>query len=177
MSYQSNLNTINALSWNIEAGGFSDYDLDLSRPAREAGLSAGIRKMSTDLRLDAVTLIDAYRWGEIYGGEAGIARHLGFQDARFTALDDDGIGNLGPHVGIAFATNRTIQDSRELDLDTRRGLGVIMDVGRHGLQIANVYLDHTNEDRRLQQTKALLSSIEPDSTASQNFYSVLLFFC
>jgi hypothetical protein len=162
MNHSSAPETINGLSWNIKAGGFADYEVDLAYPVRESKIISEIQRMSADRPLDTLTLIDAYRWGEFYGGDAGIACRTGFKDARFTAIDDDNLGELGPRVGIVFATNRTIQASTELDLGTRKALGVVLDVGKYGLQVANVYLDHIDEERRLGQLKALFGALEPD---------------
>ncbi len=68
----------------------------------------------------------------------------------------------GSNPGIAFATDKHIEHSWAMDLGTRQALGVVLDVGRYGLQIANVYLDDLKEDTRTAQVHALLNELMPD---------------
>ncbi len=151
------------MSWNIKTGGFNGYDQTATKPEREDAIRAVISRQHAR-GVTAVTLPDAYRWDEAYGDDQGIARHTGYKDARFTRLNDrrlEEIG-LGPGVGIAFVTDEKIASSKVLDLGSRCGLGVVLDVGKYGLQIGNVYLDDMSEEERGKQAVALVSEMELD---------------
>jgi endonuclease/exonuclease/phosphatase family metal-dependent hydrolase len=156
-------NTLDLMSWNIKAGGFDEYDPGLAIPSRETEIQGVVMAFHAGKTSSAVCVTDAYRWDELYGDNSGIARHLGYQDARFVQLDDERLRAKGEGgIGIAFATDRCIQDSRPLDLETRQGLQVVLDVGKYGLQIAGVYLDDMSEDVRLRQVRALMAGLDAD---------------
>jgi len=152
--------TINLMGWNVRAGGFHAYDPALTTPERGEALRVCIEEQHAS-GVDTVCLCDAYRWDEVYGDDAGIARHLGYASARFVRLNDARLNeNNGEGVGIALATERGIQQTKELDLATRKGLGVVLDIGRYGLQVAVVYLDDLRESTRLEQVRALPAALE-----------------
>lgn len=154
---------LNMLAWNVEAGGFDSYTGTEVLPRRGDKIQAFLHDAKQEHGLSAVTLTDALRWDEVYGGDDGIAEHLGYKAARFMRLEDQRlIDTGGSGIGIAFATDEKIHTSKALDLETRLGLGVILDVGRYGLQVANVYLDNLREDVRMRQVDALISELEPD---------------
>jgi endonuclease/exonuclease/phosphatase family metal-dependent hydrolase len=159
----SESNSVSLMSWNIRGGGFDSYSPTQAMPDREESLRDFINTQHLDSGIDTVSLSDAYRWNEVYGSNEAIAKHLGYASARFACLNDARLeAKHGPGMGIAFATDKTIEQSTLLDLDTRQGLGVILDVGHHGLQIANVYLDHLDEYVRLRQIQALMAGLEKD---------------
>jgi endonuclease/exonuclease/phosphatase family metal-dependent hydrolase len=150
------------MSWNVKSGGFDAYDPCSVQPERERAIWNIIHGHHKNYDVAAASLIDAYRWDELYGGEQGIANYLGYTDARFTRLDDPRLmRNKGAGIGIAFATDEKIAASKVLDLVTRKGLGVVLDIGKHGLQIASVYLDDLDPDIRLKQVDALQAELEP----------------
>lgn len=154
---------VDILGWNIKAGGFDAYSPDLVSPSREEGIRAVISDFRNAHRASAVSLSDAYRWDTTYGGNAGIADHLGYSEARFVPLDDERLKNRGEDgIGVVFATNQRIESSQPIDLDTRQGLLTVMDIGKYGLQVASVYLDDLSEDTRLRQIRALVAGIEKD---------------
>jgi endonuclease/exonuclease/phosphatase family metal-dependent hydrolase len=155
--------SVNLLAWNIKSGGFNEYNQTQSFPEREAPIQEAIANFHQDGIIDTVSLIDAYRWDELYVSEAGIAKHLGYQQARFTQLHDQRLEKIfGPGLGIVFATDKPIEQARQLDLGNRVGLGIILGIGKYGLQIANVYLDDLNEEVRVNQVKSLMNDLEPD---------------
>lgn len=150
------------LSWNIQSGGFNGYNLDTPGPERGRVIQAAIRRQR-NLGAGVVALQDAFRWDKLYGGEAGIAAHLGFKSARFTHIDD--IRHRGkPHaeIGLVVAANEPIAESHVLDLETRCAHSLIFDIGKYGLQLANVYLEDNNEDIRLRQVRALMTQLNHD---------------
>jgi endonuclease/exonuclease/phosphatase family metal-dependent hydrolase len=157
------LHDITMLSWNIKSGGFGSYDPNAAHPVRGTVINEYLMRQRIDHDVSAVTLLDAYRWDEVYGGEQGIARHLGYAAARFIRLGDPRLdaGN-GAGIGIAFAANHPIQESNPMDLGERQGLRAILDVGKYGLQVASVYADDLSEDKRKRQINALLAGLEPD---------------
>ena len=156
-------NQVEMLAWNIQSGGFLTYDPNSTNPERGPKIQRAISTIRNQHTTNTICLTDAYRWDEVYGGDSGIATHIGTREARFIRLQDDRLDRkIGAGVGIAFGTNHTIESSRALDLDTRQGLGVILDVGKYGLQIANVYLDDMSEEVRINSIRALVNELEPD---------------
>jgi endonuclease/exonuclease/phosphatase family metal-dependent hydrolase len=155
--------SLRLMNWNITIGGFDSYQPDLKIPVREAEIQSFVQNAHINRGVEAAGLIDAYRWDEIYGSDEGIASHLGYQAARFVRLNDERLNrNNGAGVGIAFATDIPIEQSKALDLDNRQGLGVILDVGKYGLQVATVYLDDLSQGVREKQIRALFSNLEAD---------------
>ncbi len=151
------------LNWNIKCGGFTSYDSNLVIPSREQGIKSLISNQHQFNNVEAVTLTDTYRWDELYGDENAIASHLGFQNARYTRLEDPRLEETeGAAISITFATDKKIEKTTKLDLGNRVDLGIILDIGKHGLQIANVYLDDLSEDKRISQIRALETAIEKD---------------
>ena len=160
---EKNSTNLTLMSWNIKSGGFNSYDPSLTIPERENDIRTIIDDAHGNRGVNAVTLIDAYRWDEVYGDDQDIAHHIGYADARFVRLHDERLErDNGSGIGIAFGTDIIIEQSRPLDLETRCGLGVILAIGHYGLQVANVYLDDLSEEVRLKQIKALINDLEPD---------------
>ena len=157
----SHANEVRMATWNIQSGGYADYKLD-SEPVRELAISSHIDDLRSQDGIQGVGLVDAFGWRERYGHNAFIARHLGFEAARFVSLDDERLNEMyGVSPGIVFATDLAVHEYRELDLETRQGLGTILDLGRYGLQVATVYLDDMDEAVRMRQSRALVDSLEP----------------
>lgn len=153
------------LEWNIKAGGFDTHDPTLTVPTGEAGIQEVISNFQANTNnASAVSLCDVYRWDVIYGGDEGIANRLGYSHARFVGIDDDRMrGTDEEGMGTIFATDQAVHSSQPLDLDTRQGQRTILDIGEHGLQVASVYLDHSSEDNRLKQIRALVAGLEKDT--------------
>lgn len=151
------------LSWNIWRGGFDRYNSAQVKPEREKAIKNFIEGQHTANGLNTVFLSDAYRWGELYGDDKGIAQHLGYRNAIFMPLNDTRIEALiGSGAGNVFATDLTIEHLRILDLGTRQGLAVILRGSAHSLQIAAIHLDDLSEETRIKQARALLASLEKD---------------
>lgn len=163
MSRHTHQSEIGIGTWNIKSGGFSSYNPSLPAPEREHAIQAVVNHLHDNNRVDTLSLTDAHRWDQIYGGNQGIAAHLGYKEAHFTPLEDDRLSrDFGAGIGIVLATDQRIEQAKELDLSTRQGLGVILDIGSYGLQVANVYMDDLSEETRLTQLRALQSELEPD---------------
>ena len=154
---------LNMMEWNVKAGGFDSNDPERNSPERQQDILGVVTLEHTVGAMRAAVFSDASRWDTVYGGNLGIASHFGFQAARFTRLEDDRLtGANGEGSGIAMLTDETIAHSDALDLGNRQGMGTVLDVGRHGLQIAGVYLDDLDEDLRKQQVKAMIAGLEAD---------------
>jgi endonuclease/exonuclease/phosphatase family metal-dependent hydrolase len=158
----SGTSSTDMMVWNIKSGGFSTYDSSLEVPERGEQIQAFIEAQHAK-GTETVGLTDAHRWDETYGGDEGIADHLGFRAARFVRLNDQRLNRTGMSgVGVAMATDHPIAESWELDLGTRQGLGAVLDIGADGLQVGTVYLDDLDEDIRSRQVSALFSGLKPD---------------
>lgn len=154
---------VSMLGWNIKAGGFDSYEPALAAPSREDDVCAVISDFHVRSSASAVSLSDAYRWDVIYGGDEGIARHMGYPYARFMPLDDERLRARGEDgIGVVFATDQQVHSSEPLDLGTRQGLRTTLDIGKYGLQVASVYLDDRSEETRLRQARALAAGLEKD---------------
>lgn len=162
MSYEQ-ASRLSVLGWNIKAGGFDAHDPTLPTPSRETDIINTISSFRTGKTPSAVSLGDAYRWDTTYGGDEGIAQHLGYPEARYVALDDERLRKSGQDdIGVVFATDQRIHTSNTLDLDTRQGLRTVLDIGEDGLQIASVYLDDFSEETRIRQIHALVAGLEKE---------------
>lgn len=149
-------------TWNIQSGGYAGYELTDAKPVREEAIKEHISLLRQEDGIEGISLIDAFGWQERYGHDAFIARHLGFQAARLVSLDDERLnGMYGESPDIVFATNLPVHEFRELDLDTRKGLNAILNLGAYGLQVASIYLDDMSEDVRMNQARALVDALEP----------------
>jgi len=147
------------MSWNIKSGGFESYDSEAAIPEREQQINDVITAQHKK-GVSTVGLPDAHRWDKVYGGNEGIAKHLGFASARFVNLGDKRFADdAGKDIGIVLATDEPIHEEKVLDLGTRAGLGVVLDVGQYGLQIAEVYYDDLSEETRLLHNKRLESEL------------------
>jgi endonuclease/exonuclease/phosphatase family metal-dependent hydrolase len=155
--------SLKIMSWNIKSGGFESYNPGLEAPARETKIQAFVNDTHYNRGVEAVSLTDALLWDEVYGGDQGIASHLGYGEARFQPLNDERLNReAGSGIGLVFATDARIEQSRALDLESRQGLNAILDVGKYGLQIATVYLDDLYQDVREKQIRALANDLEKD---------------
>jgi endonuclease/exonuclease/phosphatase family metal-dependent hydrolase len=155
--------SLKVMAWNIKKGGFDTYRPDSMVPAREGQIQSFIDDSHHNQGVESVSLTDALLWDEVYGGDQGIASHLGYKDARFMPLDDERLNrNVGSGIGLVFASDIPIEQSRALDLESRQGLSTILDIGKHGLQIATVYLDDLSQDVREKQIRALINNLEKD---------------
>lgn len=163
MSQSNESVDVNVFAWNVRQGGFSDYQPSMEAPERGPAIQDTIAYYKQANNVGAVCLSDAYLWDEQYGGDAGIAQHLGYREARYQPLNDARLlEKHGKGIGVVCATDAPIEATRPLDLGTREGLSVILGVGTYGLQLATVYLDDLNEATREKQVKALLHELESD---------------
>lgn len=155
-------NEVKMATWNIQSGGYAGYELADSAPVREVAIKDHVDYLRQEDGIEGISLVDTFGWRERYGHDAFIARHLGFQAARFVSLDDERLNGIyGESPGIVVATDLPVHEFRELDLDTRQGLGVIFNLGKYGLQVANGYLDDLDNNARMRQSRALIDSLEP----------------
>lgn len=142
------------MSWNVRFGGRPSYDAGLQP---DLATERAIVQVVQGLGVTTATLVDVYKWPEVYGGDAGIAEHLGFKTARFVGLQDNRVDS---GLGVLLATDLPVAQSQELDLGTRAALGTVLNVGSDGLQVASVYLDDMSEAARVAQIRALLAALE-----------------
>lgn len=148
------------MTWNPKAGGFNSYQSTAVMPERDGKVMAFLHGAKQQHNLDTVIIPDAFRWQDIYEGEVGIARKLGYKTAYYVLMDDEKLSHdEGRHIGVAFATDKPVHATETIDLGTRQGLNAILDIGPGGVQISSVYLDHDDESRRLQQAKALVTHL------------------
>lgn len=157
----SNPNQLTFAEWNIDKGGFTRYDMTEPTPTHEDA----IREVVSSLNVDALALVDVFRWRSHYGTEQAIADHLGMQVAFHTPLADESMITNSPEaeeIGIVFATNEKVGYFNDIDLETRQASRVVLDIGEYGLQVATAYLHHKNEDTRIQQARALNAQLIAD---------------
>jgi hypothetical protein len=140
--------------WNIDKGGFANYNMTEQSPSNEGA----IREVIGSLNVDALALVDVFRWRSHYGSEEAIADLVGMKRVYHTPLGDESMIKDSPEaaeLGIVFATNKKVGYFNDIDLETRQASRVVLDVGKYGLQVATAYLHHEDEDKRIQQARAL----------------------
>lgn len=147
--------SISLLSWNIQSGGFNGYEPHISYPERERAILHTINSAKADVAV----LVDAHRWHTYYGGNAGIAQHLGYDSAHYAALDDARLNvKHGSEIGIVIATNLP-HEVMPLHLGNRNALAIETAIGSSTIRIAGVYFDDLSEKTRLTNAKHLVASL------------------
>lgn len=158
MTKLGNIHRIAAL--NVESGVYRDYLETDEKPNLDA-----LARCVKALGADSVVISDAYGLDDYW------LRRLAMPEFRHTAfvpLDDDRINEKHdlssetPQIGVAFGTNATLLDQEVIDLGNRQGLSSTLNIGRHGLRIAGVYLDDLSEDVRSRQIRALLAYLDKE---------------
>lgn len=147
-------------SWNVQSGGFAAYDAGLKTAARQDSIQRVVRHLHHDIGVTALVLCDTYRWAEFYGGNEGIARHLGYRTALYLDLNDQRlIDKHGPGISVVFATDLDVLGARIIWAHSRYVLEVVVQDEGKALRILAAYLDDLSEDVRLKQFSAIHNTV------------------
>jgi endonuclease/exonuclease/phosphatase family metal-dependent hydrolase len=145
--------SLEILSWNILSGGFKDYGSSEKTPERIDGLASVIK----ELRPDIVSLVDTYRWTEVFTVE-DLKRIFGYPNVHMVKLEDQRLIKKGHDNGVAVLSRFPDTKIESIWLTTRNGIKTRVD----GIDIFSVYLDDVSEDTRIKQVQAVLDLVDPN---------------
>lgn len=148
------------LSYNIMSGGFSGYDYSLKAPQR---LDL-IKKVVANSGANIVSLIDTFRWDEIYTNEQ-IAKIFGYKNAHCINLNDERLRKLGHNNGITVLSNLDNIKFETISLGSRDCVKCEFSNNGKNTQLFSLYLDDLSEDVRVSQISYLLGQLN-DSDAT-----------
>jgi endonuclease/exonuclease/phosphatase family metal-dependent hydrolase len=142
-------------SYNIMSGGFKGYDYELSHPERLARLQQVARELDADI----VGLVDTFRWDEVFSDDQ-LRRLFGYDYAMTINLSDDRLRKIGHNNGLAFLSKAPWLSCTVVHLGTRDALKATFEINGRNVEIVLAYLDDLEEDTRVEQVKAVLTSFD-----------------
>jgi len=149
--------TTRLAEWNIQSGGFEGYDPTAETPQYLSDIKEGIQQLNAAF----VSLIDTYRWEELYTPEE-LKKMFGYNHAFCINLEDNRLENLGHNNGITVLSNLDVKKFETVYIKTRNAVKTTLQVHEKPLDIFSVYLDDVREKTRLEQMGALLQHVTPD---------------
>jgi endonuclease/exonuclease/phosphatase family metal-dependent hydrolase len=143
------------ISYNIMSGGFKDYGDKSQIPERLEIIKQAIKKENADF----VSLIDTYRWSEVFSLE-DIKNIFGYKNVFTVKLNDDRLIKKGHDNGITVMTNMEVNRFTEIRLFNRNAIKTEVVIDKKIIDVFSIYLDDLSEDTRLKQLKSLFSMIK-----------------
>ena len=143
------------LSYNIMSGGFGDYGNMGTVPERLELL----KEVISQEKADFVSLIDTYRWTEIYKSD-DLKNIFGYKNAFLVKLDDERLIEKGHDNGITVLTNLEVKNFEKIRLFNRNAIKTKVVFGGKEIDIFSIYLDDLSEDVRLKQIENLFELID-----------------
>lgn len=145
-------------SWNVEHGGYPNYhSLAKNKKPSLGPIIDTIRAINPD----TLVVPDAFGWGNPIVRNSALDQ---FRNSYFIPLNDSWLKKTeGPHmnsIGIALATNSPHDRPDVIDLGSRSAGQIVLDIGKRGLRICGVYLNHAHESMRADQLRALVAHLE-----------------
>ena len=147
------------LSYNIMSGGFSDYG-DMSKKPQRLDL---LRKIITEQKPDFVSLIDTYRWTEVFNIDE-LQKIFGYKNIFMVKLDDERLIKKGHDNGITVMTNLDVLNFIQIRLFNRNAIKTTVNFKDKKIDIFSIYLDDMSEDTRLKQVESLFGFIDKTPT-------------
>lgn len=138
------------LSYNIMSGGFSGYDYSVEYPQR---LDV-IKKVVATAGADIVSLIDTFRWDEIYTNDE-IAKIFGYKNAYCINLNDERLRKLGHNNGITILSNLDDINFKTVSLGSRDCAQSEFFHNGQKIKLFSLYLDDLSENVRVDQLNNL----------------------
>lgn len=143
--------------WNIQSGGFEGYDRVAETPRYLPDIREGVQKLNADF----ISLIDTFRWDELYSQE-DLERTFGYVHAMSVPLGDDRLKALGHDNGITVLSNLPVSATEVIRIATRNAIKTSLRAQGQPLDVFSVYLDDVREKNRLEQMRALLQHVSPE---------------
>lgn len=144
--------SLEILSWNILSGGFKNYGSLETRPSRIETIVSAIKKIKPDL----VSLIDTYRWTEIFSTDE-LKQLFEYPVVHMVKLEDQRLITKGHDNGIAVFSKNPDAKMSPVWLGTRNAIKTHL----AGIDIFSVYFDDVSEEARVKQTQAVLKLVDP----------------
>ncbi|HEY4160485.1 MAG TPA: endonuclease/exonuclease/phosphatase family protein [Candidatus Saccharimonadales bacterium] len=139
---------------NIQSGGFESYASTAGYPQRMGQIKEAVHVLD----VDAIGLVDTYRWAEVFGNE-GVREEfgeLGFSDAYAINLGDP---ILDGKLGVAILSKKPLQNIRTIDMAGRSALAAEVSDGEETLEFVSAYLAYDSEKQRVEQAKGLVAGL------------------
>lgn len=137
------------------SGGFSGYDHEQVTPQRLQELRAAIQEIDADV----IGLIDTFRWDEVFSVEQ-LRSLFGYSYITCINLNDERLRKLGHDNGLTLMSKFPLRSCEVVKLGTRDALKASFEINGREVTIVLAYLDDLNEDIRLKQAEAIVSSID-----------------
>jgi endonuclease/exonuclease/phosphatase family metal-dependent hydrolase len=137
------------------SGGFKDYG-DMSKKPERIDL---LREIINDQKADFVSLIDTYKWTEIFTRD-DLQKIFGYKNNFSVKLNDERLIKKGHDNGITVMTNLDVVNFSEIRMFNRNAIETKLKVKDKEIDVFSIYLDDMSEDTRLKQTKSLFEVIE-----------------
>lgn len=142
------------LSWNILSGGFKEYGSTEIKPSRIDALA----KVITEIKPDVISLIDTYRWAEIFTTQE-LQQLFGYPYVLSVKLDDERLLAKGHDNGITVFSRVPETRMYTIRLSTRNAVRT----SARGIDIFSIYLDDLSEDTRMRQIQDVLRLVNPNT--------------
>ena len=148
-------------SWNVEHGGYADYEITGTPPKKTSRIAETVQ----NLQADTIVISDAFGWQNDALRKNSLP---GFSHTYFQPLNDTWLEKQeGAHmrdIGVVLGTKVSHDTPQAVDLGERQGIMMTLNIGTHGLRLYGVYLNHAIEDKRIAQLRALISHLSKDDT-------------
>ncbi|MFA6072425.1 MAG: endonuclease/exonuclease/phosphatase family protein [Janthinobacterium sp.] len=142
-------------SYNIMSGGFNSYNNSDNKPQR---LNL-IVKAVNNLDADFVSLIDTFRWDELFSVDE-LKSLFKYKHVYCINLEDDRLQKLGHNNGITILTNCDVDRFETVRLFNRNAIKTTLNSLENKINMYSVYLDDLSEDTRVKQVDSLIQSID-----------------
>jgi endonuclease/exonuclease/phosphatase family metal-dependent hydrolase len=139
------------VSYNVLQGGFRKYGSKEKYPEKMDKIVGAVKA----IRADFVSLVDVFRWHEIFSSEE-IGKMFGYKNVYQISLEDTIKSKYRNEFGITVMTNLEVKSFEKCWLDTRNCIKTTLVYDDQEIEIFSVYLNNRAEDIRIDQTKKLL---------------------
>src|SRR3989344_5081210 len=141
-------------SYNLMSGGFNSYNSIDESPQRINLIRDAIKKSDADI----VSLIDTFRWDQIYS-VSRLRSMFNYPYVYFINLEDERLKKLGHNNGITVLTRNKVKNFETVRLFNRNAVKTAINFNGHELDLFSVYLDDKSEEARVKQVRSLLKKI------------------
>lgn len=138
-------------SYNVMSGGFNTYTYEQTRPQRLDLIIEAVRKLNADF----VSLIDTFRWDEIYTVNK-LQSMFNYPYVYCINLEDERLKKLGHNNGLTVLTRNKVQSFETLKLFNRNSIKTAISLNDRKVDLFTIYLDDKSEDTRVRQVHSLL---------------------
>ena len=132
------------------SGGFNNYSYSKNQPQR----LELIKKVIKETNADIVSLIDTFRWDEIYTIQE-LCEMFDYKNAFCINLNDKRLKKLGHNNGITILSNLDNIQFKKISLKTRNCIQSTFTHDKSSIDLFSVYLDDLKDATRLEQIDEL----------------------